>query len=131
MGLQYGVPLEVFIKKFAHGRYEPSGFTRNPDIPIAKSITDYIFRWLGIQFIPGYREANTPQREQSAEVSTEPSTKAPVAAPVAVAPAPVPVPAMPAPVSGGSVESASSRLEIVGTSAQQEQFANFQSDAAA
>ncbi len=44
MGLQYGVPLEVFVKKFAHGRYEPSGFTRNPDIPIAKSITDYIFR---------------------------------------------------------------------------------------
>ncbi|MFM7315966.1 MAG: vitamin B12-dependent ribonucleotide reductase [bacterium] len=131
MGLQYGVPLEVFIKKFAHGRYEPSGFTRNPDIPIAKSITDYIFRWLGIQFIPGYREANTPLREQPAEAAIEPSTNAPKAAPVAMAPAPVPAPPIPAPVSGGSVESASSRLEIVGTSAQQEQFANFQSDAPA
>jgi ribonucleoside-diphosphate reductase alpha chain len=63
MGLQYGVPLEVFVNKFAHSRFEPAGFTKNPDIPIAKSVTDYIFRWLGIQFIPGYREANTPRRD--------------------------------------------------------------------
>ena len=63
MGLQYGVPLDVFVNKFAHSRFEPSGFTKNPDIPIAKSITDYIFRWLGIQFVPGYREANTPRRD--------------------------------------------------------------------
>jgi ribonucleoside-diphosphate reductase alpha chain len=63
MGLQYGVPLEVFVNKFAHSRFEPAGFTRNPDIPIAKSITDYIFRWLGLQFVPGYREANAPKRE--------------------------------------------------------------------
>ncbi|MDX2035532.1 MAG: vitamin B12-dependent ribonucleotide reductase [Isosphaeraceae bacterium] len=62
IGLQYGVPLEVFVNKFAHSRFEPSGFTKNPDIPIAKSVTDYIFRWLGIEFIEGYREANTPQR---------------------------------------------------------------------
>jgi ribonucleoside-diphosphate reductase alpha chain len=63
MGLQYGVPLDVFVNKFAHSRFEPAGFTKNPDIPIAKSITDYIFRWLGIQFVPGYREANVPKRE--------------------------------------------------------------------
>jgi ribonucleoside-diphosphate reductase alpha chain len=62
IGLQYGVPLEVFVNKFAHSRFEPAGFTKNPDIPIAKSIADYIFRWLGIEFIPGYREANAPQR---------------------------------------------------------------------
>jgi ribonucleoside-diphosphate reductase alpha chain len=62
IGLQYGVPLEVFVNKFAHSRFEPAGFTRNPDIPIAKSIADYIFRWLGMEFIPGYREANAPQR---------------------------------------------------------------------
>ena len=62
MGLQYGVPLEVFVNKFAHSRFEPAGFTKNPDIPIAKSIADYIFRWLGMEFIPGYREANAPQR---------------------------------------------------------------------
>jgi ribonucleoside-diphosphate reductase alpha chain len=63
MGLQYGVPLDVFVNKFAHSRFEPAGFTKNPDIPIAKSITDYIFRWLGIEFVPGYREANAPRRE--------------------------------------------------------------------
>ncbi len=62
IGLQYGVPLEVFVNKFAHSRFEPAGFTKNPDIPIAKSLADYIFRWLGMEFIPGYREANAPNR---------------------------------------------------------------------
>ncbi|MFO0889449.1 MAG: vitamin B12-dependent ribonucleotide reductase [Isosphaeraceae bacterium] len=62
IGLQYGVPLEVFVNKFAHSRFEPAGFTKNPDIPIAKSIADYIFRWMGMEFIPGYREANAPNR---------------------------------------------------------------------
>ena len=62
IGLQYGVPLEVFVNKFAHSRFEPAGFTKNRDIPIAKSVADYIFRWLGMEFIPGYREANTPKR---------------------------------------------------------------------
>ena len=58
MSLQYGVPLEVYVNKFSHTRFEPMGFTKNPDIRIAKSIVDYIFRWLGITFLPGYREAN-------------------------------------------------------------------------
>jgi ribonucleoside-diphosphate reductase alpha chain len=52
MALQYGVPLRVLCEKFSHTRFEPSGFTGNPDIPIAKSITDYIFRWLALKFIP-------------------------------------------------------------------------------
>ncbi|HEV8001773.1 MAG TPA: vitamin B12-dependent ribonucleotide reductase [Planctomycetaceae bacterium] len=65
LGLQYGVPLRVFVDKFSHTRFEPSGWTTNPEIPHAKSVVDYIFRWLGIQFIPGYREANTPKREES------------------------------------------------------------------
>jgi ribonucleoside-diphosphate reductase alpha chain len=52
MALQYGVPLQVLCEKFSHTRYEPSGFTGNPDIPIAKSITDYIFRWLALKFLP-------------------------------------------------------------------------------
>jgi len=52
MALQYGVPLKVLADKFSHTRFEPSGFTGNPDIPIAKSITDYIFRWLSLKFIP-------------------------------------------------------------------------------
>ncbi len=64
LALQYGVPLETLVNKFAHQRFEPSGFTKNPDIPIAKSITDYLFRWLGCQFIPGYREANSPNAGQ-------------------------------------------------------------------
>ena len=71
MGLQYGVPLDVFVNKFAHSRFEPAGFTKNPDIPIAKSVTDYIFRWLGMEFIPGYREANAPQREPAEEPRRE------------------------------------------------------------
>ncbi len=51
MALQYGVPLEALVEKFAHVRYEPSGFTTNPEIPFAKSITDYIFRWLASKFL--------------------------------------------------------------------------------
>jgi ribonucleoside-diphosphate reductase alpha chain len=50
LALQYGVPLRVLADKFSHTRFEPSGFTGNPDIPIAKSITDYIFRWLALKF---------------------------------------------------------------------------------
>jgi ribonucleoside-diphosphate reductase alpha chain len=51
LGLQHGVPLRLFVNKFSHVRFEPHGFTKNPDIPIAKSIIDYIFRWLGIKFL--------------------------------------------------------------------------------
>jgi ribonucleoside-diphosphate reductase alpha chain len=57
MSLQYGVPLEVYVSKFSHTRFEPMGHTKHPDIRIAKSIVDYIFRWLGIMFLPGYKEA--------------------------------------------------------------------------
>ncbi|HIA18985.1 MAG TPA: vitamin B12-dependent ribonucleotide reductase, partial [Planctomycetaceae bacterium] len=58
MSLQYGVPLEVLVNKFSHARFEPMGPTSNKDIRIAKSVVDYIFRWLGIHFLPGYREAS-------------------------------------------------------------------------
>jgi ribonucleoside-diphosphate reductase alpha chain len=51
LALQYGVPLSVLVDKFSHTRFEPSGITRNPDIPIAKSIMDYIFRWLQLKFL--------------------------------------------------------------------------------
>jgi len=64
ISLQYGVPLEGLVKKFAYQRFEPSGFTKNPDIRNATSITDYVFRWLGCQFIKGYREATSPNRNQ-------------------------------------------------------------------
>jgi ribonucleoside-diphosphate reductase alpha chain len=52
MALQYGVPLRVLVEKFQHMRFEPSGFTGNRQIPIAKSVLDYIFRWLGFKFLP-------------------------------------------------------------------------------
>ncbi|MBE2204941.1 MAG: vitamin B12-dependent ribonucleotide reductase [Chthoniobacterales bacterium] len=64
MALQYGVPLEHLVKKFAYQRFEPSGFTKNRDIRTAHSITDYIFRWLGCEFIKGYREATSPDNGQ-------------------------------------------------------------------
>jgi ribonucleoside-diphosphate reductase alpha chain len=64
MALQYGVPLEGLVKKFAYQRFEPSGFTKNPDIRNATSITDYVFRYLACQFIKGYKEATSPNRGQ-------------------------------------------------------------------
>jgi ribonucleoside-diphosphate reductase alpha chain len=50
-GLQYGVPLKFFVDKFSHVRFEPSGWTGNRQVPYAKSIIDYIFRWLGARFL--------------------------------------------------------------------------------
>ncbi len=51
IALQYGVPLHTLVDKFSHTRFEPSGFTKNPEIPIAKSIMDYIFRYLASRFL--------------------------------------------------------------------------------
>ncbi|HVD41151.1 MAG TPA: vitamin B12-dependent ribonucleotide reductase [Solirubrobacterales bacterium] len=51
LGLQYGVPLETFVQKFSYMRFEPEGMTRNPEIPFAKSMPDYIMRWLASRFI--------------------------------------------------------------------------------
>src|SRR5690606_1860437 len=64
LALQYGVPLEALGKKFAHQRFEPSGFTKNPEIRNASSTIDYGFRWIAIQFTPGYRESIQPNRNQ-------------------------------------------------------------------
>ncbi len=64
MSLQYGVPLDALVRKFAHQRFEPSGFTKNAEIRNASSITDYVFRWLAFQFIPGYREGINAARTQ-------------------------------------------------------------------
>ena len=66
MALQYGVPLITLVDKFRHARFEPSGMTSNRDIPFAKSLIDYIFCWLGCQFIPGYAEKNIPNRVDGA-----------------------------------------------------------------
>ena len=67
VALQYGVPVESLVNKFTHQRFEPAGVTHNRDIPFAKSLVDYIFRWLGMEFVSGYRSANAPSR------STEPA----------------------------------------------------------
>jgi ribonucleoside-diphosphate reductase alpha chain len=60
MALQYGVPLEALVKKFAYQRFEPSGFTRNAEIRNASSITDYVFRWLALQFVPATARLTPP-----------------------------------------------------------------------
>jgi ribonucleoside-diphosphate reductase alpha chain len=52
LALQYGVPLKVLCDKFSHTRFEPSGWSGNPEIGYAKSLMDYLFRWLGIRFLP-------------------------------------------------------------------------------
>src|SRR5512136_639966 len=64
LALQYGVPLDALVRKFSHQRFEPSGFTKNREIPTASSLTDYIFRWLAFRFLPGYREEHRPERGQ-------------------------------------------------------------------
>jgi ribonucleoside-diphosphate reductase alpha chain len=71
IALQYGVPLEDLCRKFSHMRFEPSGFTNNEQIPIAKSITDYIFRYLSIKFL---------DRETAEAMTQDPETADPTEA---------------------------------------------------
>ena len=97
LALQYGVPLDALVNKFSHARFEPSGWTSNPDIPHAKSVVDYIFRFMGNTYLPGYKEAHAPKHEglnpaapteetpTSSEVTAAGSTKLSAAA-VATAP---------------------------------------------
>src|SRR5262249_6443342 len=65
IGLQYGVPLEVYVSKFSHMRFEPSGPTHDPDIRVAKSIVDYVFRWMGKKFL------SADQQEEAGILSAE------------------------------------------------------------
>jgi ribonucleoside-diphosphate reductase alpha chain len=107
VSLQYGVPLKDLINKFAHVRFEPSGFTGNQEIPIAKSIVDYIFRWLGSRFLDDDAKGSLGLIDRSAVVD-EPGGAAAIAAnPFAAgiaaltstpAVAPAPVVETPAPV---------------------------------
>ena len=72
VSLQYGVPLEALVRKFSHCRFEPSGWTKNPDIRQATSIVDYIFRWLGARFLAdadGEQDSHT--ESENAEVSDD------------------------------------------------------------
>ncbi|MBO60965.1 MAG: ribonucleoside-diphosphate reductase, adenosylcobalamin-dependent [Verrucomicrobiales bacterium] len=91
ISLQYGVPLDALVRKFSHQRFEPSGFTKNPQIGRASSIIDYVFRWMGSQFIPGFieksrgngsgqQELNIPGlQEQQAKRLNKPVVELPVA----------------------------------------------------
>ena len=75
LAFQYGVPLRALIDKFSHMRFEPAGFTHNTEIPIAKSVMDYIFRWLASKFLDQEERAqigiiNRDGTEQAAEPVT-------------------------------------------------------------
>jgi len=82
ISLQYGVPMKVLVDKFIHMRFEPSGFSKNPEIPMAKSIMDYIFRWLGSKFLDEEEKAQIGLIHREADAAqprdreTEPSDPA-------------------------------------------------------
>jgi ribonucleoside-diphosphate reductase alpha chain len=69
--LQYGVPLKALVDKFSHSRFEPSGFTPNPEIPFAKSVTDYVFRWLGLRFLRDEPAVDDAQEQDPVAVGLE------------------------------------------------------------
>jgi len=96
MALQYGVPLQVLVDKFSHVRFEPSGFTNNPEIPIAKSIVDYIFRWLASKFLgKDQQKAIGVHVKEDAE---SPAGPAPTAGDPVRPGGPVPITLVPGPV---------------------------------
>ena len=85
--LQYGVPLKFLVDKFAHVRFEPSGWTGNPTIPYAKSIIDYIFRWLGAKFLgPEYAVTEAGETPKLRPTEVDPQQNLPFAGVVADAP---------------------------------------------
>ena len=74
MSLQYGVPLEVLVNKFSHTRFEPMGHTKNPDVRIAKSVVDYIFRWMDISFRKDEAEGNAAELALATEGKPDANT---------------------------------------------------------
>jgi ribonucleoside-diphosphate reductase alpha chain len=84
IALQYGVPLQTLVDKFSHTRFEPSGFTKNPEIPIAKSITDYIFRWLASKFLSREDKmaAGVILRDEQAEAEMQAAFATPPSLPI-------------------------------------------------
>ncbi|PTL78196.1 vitamin B12-dependent ribonucleotide reductase [Vitiosangium sp. GDMCC 1.1324] len=79
LALQYGVPLQVLVDKFSHSRFEPSGFTGNPAVPIAKSIVDYIFRWLALKFLPSEQAEGMEEAVEKQVAVAEPVKQVQVA----------------------------------------------------
>ena len=84
--LQYGVPLQFLVDKFAHMRFEPSGFTKNPQIPYAKSIVDYLFRWLASKFLDEQAKQEVGVVAPLATLTENPAPARLVSAPGAIAP---------------------------------------------
>jgi ribonucleoside-diphosphate reductase alpha chain len=103
--LQYGVPLQDLVDKFSHVRFEPSGMTKNPDIRFAKSIVDYIFRWMASKFLSADAQfrAGVNNREET------------------VAPAPQQLPLDPAAAAGASATGAITAKTIASFAAMQNQ----------
>jgi ribonucleoside-diphosphate reductase alpha chain len=108
IGLQYGVPLETYVSKFTNMRFEPAGMTDDPDIRMAASVMDYIFRRLALDFLPYDTRAELgifTAKERAAQVQAEAAAEAagvdlagmaasaPVSAPVGAATSPAAVPA--------------------------------------
>ncbi len=93
--LQYGVPLQALVDKFSHVRFEPSGMTRNPEIRFAKSIVDYIFRWLASKFLSNeaqyYAGVNGRELEESSH-TLRPTAEAAPSVPASTAPPGIPEP---------------------------------------
>ncbi len=87
--LQYGVPLEALVEKFSHMRFEPAGYTKNPEIPIAKSLVDYIFRYLASRFLTADLRvrAGVISREENGNGGLAAPVQIPVRPPAASSPA--------------------------------------------
>ena len=85
--LQYGVPLQTLVDKFSHSRFEPSGMTKNPEVRFAKSIVDYIFRWMATKFLSQEAQfrAGVNMKEEAAAPSVTVATPGPCAAPAPTA----------------------------------------------
>jgi ribonucleoside-diphosphate reductase alpha chain len=75
IALQYGVPLKTLVDKFSHTRFEPAGFTNNRRIPIAKSVMDYVFRYLGDRFLQGESPVVDEQETEAVSVGLTPVSK--------------------------------------------------------
>jgi ribonucleoside-diphosphate reductase alpha chain len=93
--LQYGVPLQVLVDKFSHVRFEPSGMTRNPEIRFAKSIVDYIFRWLATKFLSQEAQFHAGVNGLVEEPAQQLTLTPPAEAPAVPAPASLPTAANP------------------------------------